>query len=68
MSKWIESLKRLPKIGDSVIAKTFSGQIFYAVYSGEDEFDTHRPEGSTDYREHWYKHSSRTIIKWKPLI
>lgn len=68
MSRWIDSIKRLPQIGDSVIVKTFSGQVFYAVYSDKDEFDVHRPEGATDYREHWYKHSSRTIIKWKPLI
>lgn len=62
---WKDSIKYKPKIGDSVLVKTASGQIFYAVYTDEDEFDTHRFDPKIESRKCWYKYSSRTIIKWR---
>lgn len=65
---WKDSSKKLPNIGDCVLIKTTSGQVFYAVYSDVDEFDTHRPDGMNDYREKWYKYSRRTIIAWRYFV
>jgi hypothetical protein len=62
---WRDSIKYKPSIGDSILVKTTSGQVFYAVYSNEDEFDVHRPNNKTESRLSWYKYSSRTIIKWR---
>ena len=62
---WKDSLKKLPNIGDCILVKTVSGQIFYAVYSNEDEFDVHRPDDKTDTRLSWYKYSRRTVVFWR---
>ena len=62
---WKDSVKHKPNIGDTILVKTFSGQVFYAVYSDDDEFDVHRPDDKIDSRLAWYKYSSRTIVKWR---
>ena len=64
-SQWKDSIRHKPQIGDAVCVKTVSGQIFYAIYTGEDEFDVHRLGPKIESRLSWYKYSSRTIIKWK---
>ena len=56
-----------PEIGDKLIVQTNSGQTFYAIYSGDDEFDVHRPNGD-EYRKQWYKYSSTTIVKWSKIL
>ena len=62
---WKDSTKHKPDIGSAVYVKTLSGQVFYAIYTNEDEFDTHRPTPAIDSRESWYKYSSRTVLKWR---
>lgn len=62
---WKDSVKHKPNVGDAILVKTFSGQVFYAVYSDKDEFDVHRPDDKTESRLAWYKYSSRTIVKWR---
>ena len=65
MYNWKDSIKKKPEIGDSILAKTLSGQVFYAVYSNENEFDVHRLDQNRDYRKAWYKYSSRTVVQWR---
>ena len=65
MYKWKSPITRFPDIGDTILVKTISGQIFYAVYSAYDEFDVHRPDSDKTYRKQWYKYSSRTVLKWR---
>jgi len=62
---WKDSSKKLPNIGDAVLVKTLSGQVFYAVYSDIDEFDVHRFTGMSKYRECWFKYSGRTVVAWR---
>jgi len=64
---WKDSLKHKPSIGDTILVKTFSGQVFYAVYSDEDEFDVHCPSFNNEIESRlaWFKYSSRTIVKWR---
>jgi len=62
--KWTLFEKKKPNIGDRMLVKTLSGQIFYAIYSNDDEFDVHRNDGE-NMRESWYKYSSRTVIFWR---
>lgn len=65
MNKWKDAYKKKPNIGDTILVKTVSNQIFYAVYSADDEFDVHRPDSEDDYRNKWFKFSSRTVIFWR---
>jgi len=63
---WIKTEKRKPEIGDCILVKTSSGQVFYAVYTNDDEFDVHRPTNDfSETRAAWYKYSSRTVIQWR---
>lgn len=69
IEKWVSVDDDFPDLGQLIAVQNKSGKVFYAVYSGEDEFDLHIPQNNvpTDYRSDWYKHSSRTIVKWKSL-
>lgn len=62
---WNNPSKKLPKIGDRVLVMDFLGQVLYAVYTDNDEFDAHRPNGKVESRDAWRKYSSLTIVKWR---
>ena len=64
---WIDSEDELPEIGSRILAKTTVGEIYYGVYSAQDEFDLHRPDHDDDYRGKWYKYSKRTVLQWRYL-
>lgn len=64
---WTNSEDALPDVGNRVLVETTVGEIYYGVYSGNDEFDLHRPDGNGDYRGQWFKYSKRTVTKWRNL-
>jgi len=65
---WNNSLTRLPEIGDRVLVKMrmLQDNIYFAVYTGEDEFDIHRTDLHVkDHRRAWFKYSHRSVAKWR---
>ena len=63
--KWKCSVRNPPRVGETVLVKTLSGQVFYGVYFENDGWDVHRPELNDKYQNAWYKYSSRTIVQWR---
>lgn len=61
---WVESCEHLPEIGDQIIIETHSGQIHFAIYTDDDEFDVNMP-GPDGHRANWYKFTHRTCIRWR---
>lgn len=69
LDEWISTEDKMPEPEQRVLVKKFSGAVHYAVYSADDEFDVHQPAPPPlEYRQSWYKFSSRTIVEWKPFI
>ena len=63
---WQDSITKRPKIGDRVLVKLLCNDtIYFAVYSGDDEFDVHRPDGVKDHRKKWFKYSHRSVAWWR---
>lgn len=64
---WKCSIRNPPEIGETVLVKTFSGQVFYAVYFEKNGWDVHRIEVNRNiqYRQAWYQYSSRTVVQWR---
>lgn len=51
---------------DEVFVKTIYGQIFYAIYMGDNNFNVHRQTWETKSLS-WATHTERTIIEWMYL-
>lgn len=64
---WLFCEDGFPELGTPVLIETNSGQIHYAFYGNENEFDVHIPTDNKYYRKCWYKYSSRTVIKWRNI-
>jgi hypothetical protein len=63
---WKDSITKRPDVGDSILVKMLcNDNIYFAVYTGEDEFDVHRPNESTNHRDSWYKFSHRSVAWWR---
>lgn len=64
---WSDSITKRPKIGDRVLVKMLlNDTVYFAIYSGDDEFDVHRPDQHIkDYRASWFKYSHRSVSKWR---
>lgn len=66
--EWYDAIRYKPNIGEPVLVRTISGQIYYAVYSNHDEFDIHIMENFDNYRNTWYKFSSKTVVEWSSVL
>jgi hypothetical protein len=63
---WQHSTMKSPEIGERVLVKMlFDDNIYFAVCTGEDEYDVHRPDKEANHRECWFKYSHRTVSLWR---
>lgn len=71
MSEFVPSRPHLKdlKIGDALLVSFQDvSKMYYAIYSGIDEFDVHMPlVGKSPYRKKWYKHSSSSVLQFTKL-
>ena len=65
---WKDFRKAKPEIGSRLFVKMISGEVFYAIYSDEDEFDIHANHGDPISRDKWFKYSHRSVLKWRYFL
>jgi len=64
---WKYAGTQKPAIGETVMVRMLlKHERYFAVYSGEDEFDVHRTDlHIKNYRKAWFKYSSRSVMYWR---
>ena len=64
---WNDSSTKRPEIGEQILVKMLlKDTVYFAVYSGDDEFDVNRLDLQIkDHRASWFKYSHRSVSKWR---
>jgi len=63
---WQDSITKRPQIGERILVKMLLNEtIYFAVYTGDDEFDIHRPNEKDNHRDCWFKFSHRSVAWWR---